>query len=56
MTTANDPTETLRALGFRASTEAIRALLAHATKSKLSPAVSPLCWLSQYPASRNVSW
>ena len=38
MTTANDPTETLRALGFRASTEAIRALLAHATKSKLSPA------------------
>jgi DNA replication protein DnaC len=38
MTTANDPAEALRALGFRASAEALRALLAHATKSKLSPA------------------
>jgi DNA replication protein DnaC len=38
MTTANDPAEALRALGFRASTEALRALLAHATKSKMSPA------------------
>src|SRR5258708_6340802 len=38
MTTANDPAEALGALGFRASVEAIRALLAHATKSKLSPA------------------
>jgi DNA replication protein DnaC len=38
MTTTNDPAELLRALGFRASAEALRALLAHATKSKLSPA------------------
>ena len=38
MTTATDPAEALRVLGFRASTEALRALLAHATKSKLSPA------------------
>lgn len=38
MTTASDPTEALRALGFRASVEAIRALIAHATKSKMSPA------------------
>jgi DNA replication protein DnaC len=38
MTTANDPAEALGALGFRASVEAIRALLAHATKSKMSPA------------------
>jgi DNA replication protein DnaC len=38
MTTANDPTEAVRALGFRASAEAIRALITHATKSKLSPA------------------
>ena len=38
MTTANDPAEALRALGFRASAEALRALLAHATKSKMSPA------------------
>jgi DNA replication protein DnaC len=37
-TTNNDPVEALRALGFRASAEALRALLAHATKSKLSPA------------------
>jgi DNA replication protein DnaC len=37
-TTTHDPTEALRALGFRASAEALRALLAHATKSKLSPA------------------
>jgi DNA replication protein DnaC len=37
-TTTNDPVELLRALGFRASAEALRALLAHATKSKLSPA------------------
>jgi DNA replication protein DnaC len=35
--TTNDPTEALRSLGFRAPTEAIRALLAHATKSALSP-------------------
>jgi DNA replication protein DnaC len=38
MTTANDPAEAIRALGFRASAEALRALLAHATKSKMSPA------------------
>src|ERR1700677_1672017 len=38
MTTANDPAEALCSLGFRASAEALRALLAHATKSKLSPA------------------
>jgi DNA replication protein DnaC len=38
MTTANDPSEVLRALGFRSSAEAIRALIAHATKSKMSPA------------------
>lgn len=38
MTTTNDPAEALRALGFRASAEALRALLAHATKDKLSPA------------------
>lgn len=38
MTTANDPAEAIRALGFRASAEAVRALLAHATKSKMSPA------------------
>jgi DNA replication protein DnaC len=38
MTTGNDPAEALRALGFRASVEALRALLAHATKSKMSPA------------------
>jgi DNA replication protein DnaC len=37
-TTTNDPAEALRALGFRASAEALRALLTHATKSKLSPA------------------
>jgi len=38
MTTSNDPAAALRALGFRASVEALRALIAHATKSKLSPA------------------
>lgn len=38
MTTASDPAEALRALGFRASAEALRALVAHATKSKMSPA------------------
>lgn len=38
MTTGNDPAEALRSLGFRASAEAIRALIAHATKSKMSPA------------------
>src|SRR5262245_66560740 len=38
MTTTSDPAEALGALGFRASAEALRALLAHATKSKLSPA------------------
>jgi DNA replication protein DnaC len=38
MTMANDPAEAVRALGFRASAEAIRALIAHATKSKMSPA------------------
>jgi DNA replication protein DnaC len=38
MTTANDPAEVMRALGLRASIEAIRALIAHATKSKMSPA------------------
>lgn len=38
MTTANDPVEVLRALGFRAPVEALRALITHATKSKMSPA------------------
>ena len=38
MTTTNDPAEGLRSLGFRASAEAIRALLTHVTNSKLSPA------------------
>ena len=38
MTTANDPAEALRAIGMRASIEALRALIAHATKSKMSPA------------------
>jgi DNA replication protein DnaC len=38
MTTPSDPAEGLRSLGFRASLDAIRALLAHATKSSLSPA------------------
>jgi DNA replication protein DnaC len=38
MTTANEPAEAVRALGFRASADAIRALITHATKSKMSPA------------------
>ena len=38
MMTAHDPTEALSALGFRADKEALRALLAHATKSQMSPA------------------
>jgi len=38
MTSANDPADAVRALGFRASADAIRALVAHATKSKMSPA------------------
>lgn len=38
MTTANDPAEAVRSVGFRASADAIRALIAHATKSKMSPA------------------
>lgn len=38
MTTANDPTDAIRAIGIRASAEAIRALVAHATKSQMSPA------------------
>jgi DNA replication protein DnaC len=38
MTTASDPTEAVRSVGFRASAESIRALVAHATKSKMSPA------------------
>ena len=38
MTTANDPAEALGSLGFRAPADALRALLTHATKSKLSPA------------------
>lgn len=37
MTTANDPVEALRALGLRASVDALRALLTHATKSKMAP-------------------
>jgi DNA replication protein DnaC len=36
--TTNDPADTIRALGFRASAETIRALVSHATKSKMSPA------------------
>lgn len=38
MTTASDPCEALQAIGVRASVEALRALIAHATKSKMSPA------------------
>ena len=38
MTTSSDPTELVRSLGYRASADAIRALIAHATKSKMSPA------------------
>lgn len=38
MTSASDPVDAIRALGLRASPEAIRALIAHATKSKMSPA------------------
>jgi DNA replication protein DnaC len=38
MTTNNDPTEALRGIGLRASADALRAFLAHATKSKMSPA------------------
>jgi len=38
MTTASDPCEALQAIGIRTSTEALRALIAHATKSKMSPA------------------
>lgn len=37
-TTDHDPVEALRALGFRASRDAMDALLTHATKSKMSPA------------------
>ena len=42
MTTTNDPAEAIRALGFRASPDALRALITHATKSKLSPAQTVL--------------
>lgn len=42
MTTANDPADALRAHGFRSSAEAIRALITHATKSKMSPAQTVL--------------
>lgn len=38
MTSQNDPADMLRSIGLRASADAIRALLAHASKSKLSPA------------------
>lgn len=38
MTMANDPVEAVRALGLRASVDALRALLTHATKSKMAPA------------------
>lgn len=38
MTTQNDPVEALRSIGLRASPEALRALLTHAAKSKLSVA------------------
>jgi DNA replication protein DnaC len=38
MTTVSDPVEAVRALGLRANAETIRALIAHATKSQLSPA------------------
>lgn len=38
MTTQNDPVEALRSLGLRASAETLRALVTHATKSKLSVA------------------
>ena len=42
MTTAHDPADALRAIGLRASAEAIRALITHATKSKMSPAQTVL--------------
>lgn len=38
MTSPNDPAEALRAIGLRASSEALRAFLTHATKNKLTPA------------------
>jgi DNA replication protein DnaC len=38
MTKDADPVDALIALGLRASSDALRALLAHATKNKLSPA------------------
>ena len=38
MTSPDDPVDALRALGVRTSTDALRALLTHATKSKLSVA------------------
>ena len=41
-TTASDPTEALRSLGLKAPAETIRALLTHATKSKLSAAAFSL--------------
>jgi len=38
MTTTSDPVEALQSIGLRASGDALRALLAHATKSKWAPA------------------
>jgi DNA replication protein DnaC len=38
MTKPNDPVAALQSIGFRASTDALRAAIAHATKSKMSPA------------------
>jgi len=38
MTTTSDPAEAMHTLGLRASAEAIRALITHASKSTMSPA------------------
>jgi DNA replication protein DnaC len=38
MTTMNDPVEALGSLGLRAPADALRALITHATQSKMSPA------------------
>jgi len=40
--TTNDPLAQLASIGFRASAEALAALVAHATKSKMSPAAFTL--------------
>ena len=53
MTTTNDPTEALQSLGLKASPDAIRALLTHATKSKLSVAAFALDLVSLEKRARD---